>query len=257
MASAARSAAPPRRPPPRRPSGTPISAAQSGGEQGQLDGHGQPVEDHPADRLVLAEVEAEVPPRARRRASAGTAAPPARRGGRPRGARARSPAWPCSRAPTTAGSPGTRRMSPNTSTLMPQRAAARRGSDAAAPHPCVISLAPRRESGAGRLAGRRASRARPLPPSEGRGGSEPGVLEAQLERGQRHRPVDVRLHPVALDLVAEDDQRAFLLEAAHQLRVHLLARGRARRERKASSRRSASSDLKPQKFHGEDECWSG
>src|SRR5439155_21494123 len=55
---------------------------------------------------------------------------------------------------------------------------------------------------------------------------------SQLERGQRHRAVDVRLHPVALDLVAEDDQRAFFLEPTYQVRVHLLARGGVRGEAK-------------------------
>src|SRR6202035_2815246 len=58
---------------------------------------------------------------------------------------------------------------------------------------------------------------------------QPGVLEAQLERGERGGALDVGLHPVALQLVAEHDQRALFLEPAHQLRVHLLARGRARR----------------------------
>src|SRR5258705_5515623 len=76
----------------------------------------------------------------------------------------------------------------------------------------------------------------PPPPSSARarpsrpGSAYPGVLEAQLERGQRRRALHVGLHPVALQLVAEDDQRAFLLEPAHQLRVHLLARGRVRGE---------------------------
>src|SRR6185503_20921260 len=60
--------------------------------------------------------------------------------------------------------------------------------------------------------------------------TQPGVLEAQLERGQRRRALHVRLHPVALQLVAEDDQRALFLEPAHQLRVHLLPRGRVRGE---------------------------
>ena len=62
MARAARSAAPPRRPPPRSPRGTPTRAAQAVASSGQLEGDGQPVEDHPPDRLVLAEVEAEVAP---------------------------------------------------------------------------------------------------------------------------------------------------------------------------------------------------
>src|SRR5919198_879861 len=56
----------------------------------------------------------------------------------------------------------------------------------------------------------------PLPPAAAaigraagaalRGASaDPGLLEAQLERGQRRRAVDVRLHPIASDLVAEHD----------------------------------------------------
>src|SRR2546425_2753024 len=46
-----------------------------------------------------------------------------------------------------------------------------------------------------------------------------GPLEPQLQRWQRRRPVDVRLHPVALNLVAEDDQRAFLLEPTHEVGI--------------------------------------
>src|SRR5712691_4834098 len=62
------------------------------------------------------------------------------------------------------------------------------------------------------------------------GSGEPGVLEAQLQRRERYCAVDVRLHPVPLDLVAEDHERAFLLEPLHELGVHLLARGLVRRE---------------------------
>src|SRR5882724_8753419 len=51
--------------------------------------------------------------------------------------------------------------------------------------------------------------------------ADPGVLEAQLEGRQRHRALHVRLHPVALDLVAEDEERAFLLEPTDQVGVHL------------------------------------
>src|SRR6185503_6584386 len=61
--------------------------------------------------------------------------------------------------------------------------------------------------------------------------AEPGVLEAELEGRQRYRALHVRLHPVALDLVAEDEERALLLEPADQVGVHLLPgrriRGRA------------------------------
>src|SRR5215831_290451 len=57
--------------------------------------------------------------------------------------------------------------------------------------------------------------------------AEPDVLETKLKRRKRHRAVDVRLRPVPLDLIAEDDQRPFLLEPAHELWIHLLARRRA------------------------------
>src|SRR5690349_14911057 len=60
--------------------------------------------------------------------------------------------------------------------------------------------------------------------------TQPGVLEPELQRRQGRRALDVGLHPVALELVAEHDQRARLLEPAHELGVHLLARGRARGE---------------------------
>src|SRR6266446_2262992 len=110
-------------------------------------------------------------------------------------------------------------MSPKISTLMPSSSGTARASRRT-PYR-IISRVFEAVGGSGGGAALRSPPVRSI---------QPGVLEAQLERGQRRRALDVGLHPVALQLVAEDDQRALFLEPAHQLRVHLLARGRVRGE---------------------------
>src|SRR6266436_5555005 len=112
-------------------------------------------------------------------------------------------------------------MSAKISTLMPSSSGTARASRRT---PYKI-ISPAFESGGGAWGRSGAA----LPPSQ-KISAQPGVLEPQLERRQGRRTLDVGLHPVALQLVAEDDQRALFLEPAHQLRVHLLARGRARGE---------------------------
>src|SRR6266853_2981989 len=112
-------------------------------------------------------------------------------------------------------------MSAKISTLMPSSSGTARRTRRAAYEVISRSL----ESGGGAWGRSGAA----LPPSQ-KISAQPGVLEPQLERRQGRRTLDVGLHPVALQLVAEDDQRALFLEPAHQLRVHLLARGRARGE---------------------------
>src|SRR5512144_2409663 len=110
-------------------------------------------------------------------------------------------------------------MSAKISTLMPSSSGTARANRRT---PYRI-ISPAFESGGGGLGEERRS----LPPVQS---AQPGVLEAQLEGGERRRALDVGLHPVALQLVAEDDQRALFLEPAHELRVHLLARGGIRGE---------------------------
>ena len=188
-------AAPPARRP-RSPSGTPISAAtraRPARVSSIVTGSRSTIIS--ADRLVLAEVEAEVAAHNARRASA--------RYWRGSG----SSRWKALAQRADAlgrglvaehddrGIAGDQPHEPEHEQAHPEQAAAR-PARAAAPRRPATTSAPR----VGRV-------------QAGHRSAEPDVLEAELQRRQRRHAVHVRLHPVPLDLVAEDEERAFLLEA--------------------------------------------